>query len=206
MNSQNVRLADGGLSDNIGVISLLSRGVKHIIGFAHTPATTVTDFNDISKCLSDVAVLFGFSGDKSCQETLLGIKTSQVFNKSDYQPFVNQFITTYQTGGPCYARATLDVLTNTVNGVAGNYKVDLLIILLQPAKNFINLLPLDIQNSIKDSSGDLRNFPNYATAFQNPTIGPISLTLKQINITTTYTEWSLYQEPLCSIIKEMFSY
>ena len=205
LNLQTARLGDGGFIDNIGVIPLVARGVKSIIGFANNSATSVEQHNDLTQCLSDTAVLFGFSGDNSCQQKLLGINTAQVFNKEDYPSFAKQFETTFNEGGPCYARAYLDVLPNAVNGVAGGYKVDLLIILLQPAKNFVNSLPLQLQFSISNMLGDLYHFPNYATAFQNPTIGPISLTLKQINLITTYTEWSLYQEPLCSIIKQMFA-
>ena len=98
-------------------------------------------------------------------------------------------------------------------GVLGNYTVDVLIILLQPSSKFINKLSADIKEQITNISVDTAGkpglfnyFPNYKTLFQNVNFGGVTLTLEQINMLSTYTEWCLLQPELKIHIQQMYNY
>ena len=98
-----------------------------------------------------------------------------------------------------------------MHGIEGNYEVDILMILLQPASKFLNKLPLEIKNEITfvpltsiKSPGLFNDFPLYATFFQNLNAGLVSLTLEQSNFLSSYTDWCLNQPELKVHIQEMF--
>jgi hypothetical protein len=205
--SVEANLGDGVFSDNSGIISLLARGVKHIIAFANVE-TRLEDYN--IKYDSTIRNLFNATDNSSTNI----LNDSQVFNTSDYvNTILPQFQTTNNSGGPTFARAQLEVLKNSEYGVTGNYVVDILIILLQPASRFINQLKDEIKNEITTIPTDVASkpglfnyFPNYKTLFQNVNFGGITLTLEQINLLSTYTEWCLLQPELKSHIQEMYNY
>ena len=196
LNNQNAQLSDGGFSDNFGIISLLARGVKKIIIFANG-----TDNYD-SKC--DLQGFFGLAPN-TCESTgMLALNQIQVFNRTDYDRLMNDFKLNSKNDGPSFARISLDVIQNSINGVAGGYKVDLLIINLQPCNRFLNNLPVEVKNQIT-SSGSLSNFPWYKTFFQNTNLGIVSLTISQFNLLSTYTDWCLNQSEIKTHVQQLFS-
>ena len=208
--SEKTHLGDGGFSDNSGVLSLLARGVKRIISFANDQDKII---NYSSTTCQSLPSLFGVA-NTSCASLYPDSNSKQVFNSSDYTNIIfPQLQTTLNSGGPTYARASLQVLPNKIYGIAGGYTVDILFILLQPSSIFNNQLPKEIQNQITSIpltslsiQGDFNNFPNYLTSFQNLNLGGVSLTLSQINLLSSYTEWCLNQQPLKGIIQQMYSY
>ena len=105
----------------------------------------------------------------------------------------------------------MQVLKNELNGVGGDYSVDLLIIILQTSSNFLKLLPEETRKEIthvpitalKRHRGTLNDFPNYEVAFQNLDKGMLYYTLPQINILSSYTDWCLQQPELKKHVFEM---
>ena len=207
---QNTRLSDGAFADNNGVIPLLSRGVKKIILFSNT-GVHVNLYKD-DGC--DIMGLFGLASSSSCEAMgQLSLSTVKVFNSNEYTNNVlPQFQATFNNGGPCFSRTKLQVLPNVIHGIEGNYEVDILMILLQPASKFLNKLPLETKNEITfvpltsiKSPGLFNDFPLYATFFQNLNAGLVSLTLEQSNFLSSYTDWCLNQPELKVHIQEMFN-
>ena len=208
--SHSSRLGDGVFSDNLGILSLLAREVKHIICFNNCETIT-TNYDE--KCDNTITSLFGL-GDKKCISSNLAFNSIQVFETNEYNnKILPQLKNTFTNGGPTFAREQLKVLPNLINGIKGNYIVDILIILLQPSSIFNNLLSPDIKQEItrisissSEKQGKFNNFPNYSTFLQNPHMGALSLTLPQINILSTYTDWCLNHTDLKKHIDEMFAY
>jgi len=208
--SHNSRLGDGVFSDNLGILSLLAREVKHIICFNNCE-TIITSYDET--CDNTITSLFGL-GDKKCLSSNLAFNSIQVFDTNEYNnKILPQLKITFTKGGPTFARSQLKVLPNLINGIKGNYIVDILFILLQPSSIFNNQLSPDIQKEItrisissSEKQGEFNNFPNYSTLLQNPNMGILSLTLPQINILSTYTDWCLNYPELKNHIDQMFAY
>ena len=197
LNNQNAKLSDGAFSDNTGIVSLLSRGVKKIISFVN--GTSIVEE------ICDVTQLFGLSKDSCLPNGSMSLNTVKVFNSNDYtNKILPQFKSTYSNGGVTFAKATLNVLENTAFGVAGNYAVEILFIYLQPSAKFKNSLPNEIKKEIVDG-GLFSNFPVYKTFLQNKNLGIVSLTLNQFNILSTYTDWCLNEPEIKAEIQKMFT-
>ena len=210
LNFKKARIGDGGLCDNTGILSLLARKVKHIISFCNIETII---YDNLIKCDNTITSLFG-SGKETCEMYNLSLNTIQVFEQKEYDNNVfPQFQKTFESGGPTFARANLEVLENKKYGIIGGYNVDILFILLHPSTNFENQLKPEVKEQITKLSrsspleyGEFNNFPNYATAFHNLKKGLIHLTQSQTNLLSSYTDWCLNQQPLRSIIEEMYSY
>jgi len=127
----------------------------------------------------------------------------QVFEQDDWAIIAQNLITNSDKGGPMYTKNTLKVLPNKEFYIEGNYSLDLLIIILQPSKNFNNLLPSNITSTFSDRSGPYPFFPNYPTISTNS--GKlIELTNGQVNLLSTYTDWSITETELANIILDMY--
>lgn len=208
--SELLRIGDGAFSDYLGILGLLSRGVRYIICFNNTE-TSIN--NSKNNCDNSLLSLFGL-GKQSCLLSNPSLNNIQVFDSKDYDSKVlHQFQNTYDIGGPTFARTKLNVLPNKIYGIDGNYIVDILFIMLQPSRNFIKELNIDIRKEITYNNltspevhGEFNNFPNYLTFFQNLNKGVTSLTLPQINLLSSYTDWCLQQPELKKHIIEMYNY
>jgi hypothetical protein len=195
LNNQNAKLSDGGLGDNTGILSLLARGVKKIIALNNI---------EFYKNDCDIKCLFGIAEASCIPIGSMANNQIKVFNSSDYQNILlPEFAKNTINGGPAFAKVFLDVLPNYLYGISGEYKVELLLINLQPCDRFLNLLPAEVKNQIT-TLGSFSNFPNYRTFFQNLNLGVISLTLSQFNLLSTYTDWCLNQPELKAEVQKMF--
>ena len=197
LNNQMARLSDGAFSDNLGILSLLARGVKKIICFVNG----IDNYD--SNC--DIQALFGIAADSCVTIGSLANNQIKVFNSADYTNIlIPQFKENTKNGGPAFARVSLNVLQNLNNCILGGYNVDLILINLQPCDRFLNILSTEVKNQIS-SSGSFNNFPRYKTFFQNLNFGIISLTLQQFNLLSTYTDWCLNQPELKTQVQQMFT-
>jgi hypothetical protein len=181
---------DGGVAENTGIMNLAARNCKFIIAFNNTPQEFNNSFTGF--CNSSLLPLFGLYSNYNCPNMANqpNIDSVQIFESNSWASFSQQFLDTSASGGPSYARAKLNVLPNSQNGVTGNYIVDLLVISLQSSSNFNNLLPTEISSTFSDSHGPFPNFPNYATLYTNR-IEVIQLTKSQINLLQCYCYWSI---------------
>ena len=205
--SQTTKITDGGFSDMFGILSLLSRNVKHIIVFQNTSGTAL-DYSD--NC--DLSALFGKCDITKCQPAgQMALNTVKVFKENEWENnIVKKFIACQKTGGPIFARTNLEVLPNLDNGVSGGYIVDILFIMIFPAsKRFLDNLPKEILNQINVSSvlfGDFYGFPAFPFIMQNYSLGLLSALLDQTNFLSSYTDWCMNQPELKVHIDEMFNY
>jgi hypothetical protein len=194
--------ADGYIADNTGIMNLVARNCKYIIAFNNTPDAFNT--SETGFCNSSLLPLFGLFTVDGCSnpDNQPNIDSVQIFESSSWDSFSQQFIDTTQSGGPCYARAQLQVLPNSQNGIIGNYIVDLLVISLQPSTTFNALVPTDISDTFDDTKGPFPNFPNYATIGAD-ILKLIQLTPSQINLLQCYTYWSINDNTNVSLKNEI---
>lgn len=183
INDENVVIGDGCFSDVTGITTLLQRKCRKILLFLNNKDITH------NYVITGLPALFGICSNL-CNFDFIDDK-SQVFESEDWSILESQFDLCKTNGGPVYCRVNLNVKQNISRNVEGNYKVELMIYLLYPSRNFLNKLDTSIINEIR-KGGKLENFPNYNTVFQNFN-SVISITHEQMILLSYYTIWSLYK-------------
>lgn len=169
-----VNIGDGGFYDNTAIIPMLARQYKKIL----------------SLCLykQDIARLCGL--DAPSFDAKASAKYTQVFPESAFFEIEKQWTENNKEYGVSFANVEIETLQNSKCNVE-KYKVKLFIILFDTSEKFNNLLPTETLDS-----GDFNNFPVYNLFYQNP--GEIlALTLQQVNLLVSYTNWAVVQiEPI----------
>jgi hypothetical protein len=181
-----VTLGDSGFVDNLNVTSLLARGVRKIISFiAEDPPYAA------SACLSALKPLFGTYDGALCRVKVVGNATA-VFPAAVLDGLLAQAARTNAAGGPTFAVARgVPVLRNDFLGVAGGYNVDLMFVFYTTSAKFNAQLPASIRSEL-GKGGKFPGFPWYHFVFANGAAGGIEgLTLPQVNLLSTYTDWML---------------
>lgn len=181
---------DGGICDNTGIMSLVTRGVKKIVSLDNNAA-----LNGSWQYLS-LAQLFGTFKSSGYSDTEPNEDSTQIFPSCYWSVVIDQF-----KEHP-YCHIKLPVIENKRNGVKGGYELELLIIILQPSTTFNSMLPEDISSTFNQDDGPFPNFPNYPTILANKD-DILGLTLQQINLLSTFTEWSIMSTELRHIISSM---
>jgi hypothetical protein len=194
--------ADGGDSDNTGIICLLQRRCRHIIAFENF-TELVKDANNI--CSLSLLALFGVQNGENCPDYPYPFNSSlQVFKTADFKKVSTQFIDRKKGGGPCYARVKLEVLANATQGVEGKYTVDLLVIVLAESTRFNSFLPKQITNSFANPNSQFYNFPYLP--FRGKTYNTLfRYTLPQVNLLASYAYWSVHNTELKDVIRDMYN-
>ena len=200
-------LGDGGFIDNLAIIPLVQRRVRHIIAFWNIDRAIDFDVepNDSIGCkgVSDICTYFGiFNATCGTQlDNVIAMKKLQIFNTSDFSLVWSDLKRRKESGtGPVWSRQTLRVLPNDEYGIAGNYDVDLLLIMLQPCPAF------PYNKLVEDVIGTKTDFPNYPTYIEGLAGVPteISLEVKHTQALALFTEWCLYDSELKAQIDSMF--
>ena len=207
-NTSLCQIGDGAYCDVIGITSLLTRNVKHIIAFVSCSSdipegTTIHDYNGFSEI--PILNLFGLYNNNytNIDPNFNQSNDMQVFSKSDWPYFAKNILYTKSKGGPVYSRTKLQVLPNTLLGIKGGYDVDLLVIVIQKSRIFNNLLPKSISDTFSNESGPFPNFPNYPMVNNN--LNKImSITKEETNLLSSYCEWCIINTPLKHIIQQMY--
>ena len=206
--SRFVQIGDGVHTENLGIIPLISRGVNKIICFANSDSRIFDDNGNVLKdtCYTDISNLFGYKKNKDCDSYKFINIEDQVFNESDYDLVFNDFKNSFVKGGPTYSRRKLNVIQNTYHGVKGGYEVDILFLLLQPSKKFLNSVPSGMKKIIESDFFQIifQSFPSYPTVFPNPPL-LIQLTNLQINLLSTFTHWSITQPEVMAHVKDLLT-
>jgi len=197
---------DGGSSDNLGVLSLVRRGVNKIISFCNTYMRL---FNDSAQkpCYTDISLLFGI-GDY-CDETLFKLAgdSIKIFDKKDYELVYEDLKKSFLSGGPTFSRRKIKTIANELYEIEAGFEVDVLFIVNQPSTKFLDSLEPSLRDAIKNDFLNFRfsNFPNYRTAFASPLLRVIELTKIQINLLSTYTDWCISQPEVEKHVKELLN-
>jgi len=198
--SKSLRIGDSGSLDDLGIISLVARGVNKIVSFVNT-----------QDAKTRIANLFGVKEKNNLSSIVEGL---QIFDSVFYNNVLSDFDNCKRTNVPIYSRQKLSVLKNNLYGVKGGYDVDILFLVLEPCLNFINLLPLQLKNLIN-------RFPNsdfiYSSRFTTGSIDPmnmdegsrlygiLTLSSTQINLISTYTDWCISQPEISRHVNDLLA-
>ncbi len=185
-------VVDGYLMNNTSIISLIQRKVKKIICFNSVQyLIDKSNYTNDSWRTTDLPNLFKNQGPL------------QIFESIAWDTVAKNLVSTSNTGLPMYSKEYLKVLPNPSLYIEGNYTVEILFIILQPSTIFNDLLPKEIVETFSNANGPFPKFPNYPTVSTN--FGKfIELTNGQVNLLSTYTEWSIMETELKNIILDMY--
>jgi hypothetical protein len=213
MKSRVVQIGDGQASENIGILSLVRRGVKKIIAFCNSDTRLFDDFGNVFKdltgkeaCYTNISNLFGVVND--CDPYNLSGTSVKIFDNKDYDIVYGDLRNAFLSGGPTFSRRTLKTISNDLYGIKEGFEVDILFLVLQPCTRFIESLQSELKTLIENDPLAIlfSNFPNYETVIPNPLEGIIELTRVQINALSTYADWYISQTDVASHVIEMLTY
>ena len=205
-------LTDGAFVDNIAILPLVARNVKHIVSFWNTssvvPAGQIdrncSSADSLKTCcngMEDLLVLFGLYVRKCVDKEPKALNAVKIFESNQFDTVLQKLQAARDAGGPVFARVSLKVIENLAFGVRGGYTVDWLLIVIQPSTDFIANLPEDTRSKL---NSDFANFPNYKTVAQNPG-SVIMLTKPQVNLMAAYTEWCMCHPSLKFHLDDIFA-
>ena len=193
--SKSLKIGDSGSLDDLGIISLVSRGVNKIVCFVNTQDSKAR-----------IANLFGVKEKNNLSSVIEGLK---IFDTNFYNTVLSDFDSCRASNGPVYSRQKLNVLKNDLFGVKGGYEVDIMFLILQPCLKFINLLPLSLKNLINTfPNSDFIYSSKFTTGLMDETsrfYGILYLSKTQINLISTYTDWCINQPEISRHVNELLS-
>jgi hypothetical protein len=188
---------DGGLLENLGLISLLLRQVETIVVFINTETKLSSTYDptkgppSTTEFDNDTPPLFGYGSGP--------MANNQVFNQADFVTLVQNLQAAKAAGGAVMTTITHTVLANQWWGLAGGWYVKICWVYLDRVANWEGQLgDPDVQAAIiagnqSTPSGPFRYFPNYLTVDQNPGDLPslVYLTNEQVNLLADLTCWEV---------------
>lgn len=191
--------ADGGLLENTGVASMLSRQVPNVIAFVNSQTPLSLQDGEIVVD-SQIPLLFGITpSPKSLlhkepkREAVPNqdLTFVQVFPESSYQALAQGLWNANSAGGPAMFRQTLQTVANPNFGVPV-YTVNVLWVYNTAAQNWFDQLQPDVQSVVKDT----KDFPNYNTIWQ------LNLTPTEVNLLADLSCWNVMSN--AELVKGMF--
>jgi len=188
---------DGGFTDNLGLMPLLARRVKHIIAFVNSNQP-FTSNDQLQSYFFPLAVRTG-SGDKSM---------NAVFPKEKYRELLDGLDRVTKDGGPAVFCATTSVLENELYNIAPYDGLKVCWVYNAPASSWEAQLPDAIRTWLngdpkKGGLKSLRHFPYYATFAENrPYL--IKLDALQVNLLANLSAWAITTDAGRSRIREFF--
>lgn len=188
---------DGGLLDNLGLISLLLRQVETIVVFINTETKLNTGYDPTKGPPSstdidnDTPPLFGYGSGVTAN--------NQVFNQSDFVTLVQNLQAAKNAGGATMTTITHEVLENKWWGLPGGGTVTICWVYLDRATNWESqlgdpdVLAAIMTGNQPNPSGPFRYFPNYLTVDEDPGVLPslVVLTNEQVNLLADLTCWDV---------------
>jgi len=188
---------DGGFTDNLGVMPLLARQVKHIIAFVNSNKP-YTDNEQLQSFFFPLAVQTG-NGDKSM---------NHVFESKEYRALLGGLDEATKGGGPAVFCQTLNVRANELYNIAAQTGVKVCWVYNHASDAWRSRLPDQIQTWLKPDTKkgglkDLRHFPYYATFGENrPYV--IKLNALQVNLLADLACWSITNDVSTKRIADYF--
>lgn len=181
---------DGGGNDNLALLPPLRRGVSKVLAcHALTVAPSTTD--DFAASQYNLSSYFG-RVPKTYKRAYLN-EACQVFESSAWDCLADTLTSRQAEGLPLKWRQKLKVLPNDVQGVAGNYEVDVLILCLGGESAWGDLLPADTQALV---AGSPNGFPRILTSVLD--FSPL-----EVNLLSQLCTWNIHE--ISSDIDAMFS-
>eukprot|EP00056_Hartaetosiga_gracilis_P020564 m.20202 g.20202 ORF g.20202 m.20202 type:complete len:571 (+) comp8552_c0_seq2:82-1794(+) len=173
--------ADGGVVENIQLISLLQRKVENIILFFNNNQALNSQFDPKKRPVKttdmsdDLPTFFGINPDPDSE--LWDLNRNQVFSDKDFAPVAEGLIKAQLSGNGTLYTTKLTTVANTWYGVEAGFTAQVTFVYLSRTLGWEKLLPADIRKHItpsKDpnnptnviSKGTFKNFPNISTYTQ----------------------------------------
>jgi len=201
---------DGGSLDNLGVISLLLRGVESLVVFVNTERRLDVDYDpsnpdenppSIHSLDGGIAPYFGvLPADRSQPPT----PNNQVFRKEDLATVVRALQQAKGTGDPKEAIATteLEVQDNDWWGVQGGWKAKVCWVYLDRVARWESQLDGELRGLVEAANlagpkekAPFWGFPNYKTMFQGGKLQIIAMSVPEANLLADFTAWTTTQSP-----------
>eukprot|EP00039_Didymoeca_costata_P014684 m.239834 g.239834 ORF g.239834 m.239834 type:complete len:729 (-) comp16073_c1_seq1:663-2849(-) len=170
-------LADGGVLEDTGVISMVLRKVEHIVVFDCSQRTLETD--------DDLRSLFGIFGNQSKSNYMsqdLDLSKNQIFSNKSFFSFYGGLQAQAKAGKPVIYASYLKTVANDWWGVPKDQEVHLTWMYYKPPKEWVDQLPQATQTLLKSSS-KFTNFPLYET------INEFFLDQQQTNLLSQLTSY-----------------
>lgn len=192
-------LADGGSSDNTGVLPLVRRGVKHIIAVLDVVGSP-TDPNALKTCWWPA--LFGRAcvGVGASSPVNLN-KRCQIFDENTMDELVNKADGCRDSGEPVVVEQDLEVLPNVRCGVQGGYTVHMLWIYNAISDSFKKELPQETQDLLNKAPPVWK---------KNPVLDSILIMAENEDLDARFpystTYFGNYSKRLCRMHSEMMAY
>ena len=188
-----LRFADGGSLENLGVNALLARGFRRLIVCINTAEPLRRD-NGAAVVCSDLPPLFGLqpyapgqgyrpwgptrgSGPSALQ------RHSQVFPSRDFQALADGLLAAHEAGGTAMVEQTLDVQPNPWFAVPGGHPVRVLWICNAQVPAWWDALSWEVRAAVEAES--LGHFPLYLTVEQ------LELSATLVNALAHLSCWNL---------------
>lgn len=168
---------DGGILENLRIMSLLMRKVERIVVFVNTKAQIKGGGKD--EINDSIPPLFGKTPPFSL---------NHVFPKKMYPELVENLLINKEAGKTAMHKARYPVRAAPYYGIEGGWEVDILWVYKKRVKAWENKLPANIRKKI--GTGSLGNFPHYKTFFQNPP-NVIDLSATQVHLLAHLHCWNI---------------
>lgn len=191
--AENYRFGDGGSLENLGLLSLLQRGVSKAVVFINTDTKLDVNFtpgknNPPNKNVvsSDVYPLFGYPEGNMINNT--------VFTHKDFATVFHGLKVAKKANKTVMTKTTLEVQPNKWWGIKGGNEVEILWVYNDKVMNWESKLPAEVKAEIaKGKNGDFRDFPSYKLFFEDDT-GVQQLTPAQVNLLYQLSAWNVYDK------------
>jgi len=169
------KASDGGNLENSGLLPLLQRGVKKVVWFAASyqlvdrsydlcGAPTDDDTLARAKVVDQVLDKFGFGPELSQGSPSNAVTHNQVFKREDVHAVACQLQEHLTSGTPPVINFAAEVLPNSWWGIAGGWKVQVVLVYLEHSANFEASLPSDTRRQLEmEQDGPFPGYPSYST-------------------------------------------
>jgi len=187
---------DGGFTDNLGLMPLLARQVKHVIAFVNSNKPYTAN-DQLQSYFFELSTRNG-NGDKSM---------NSVFPKAKYREVLDGLDDATKDGGPAVFCQTMSVAANEVYNIAKYEGLQICWVYNHAAGAWRDGLPDEIQGWLRDPKKggrkDLQHFPYFATFGENkPYV--IKLNALQVNLLANLAAWSIASDAGRTRIRDYF--
>jgi hypothetical protein len=182
---------DGGILENLGIMSLLMRKVKRIVLFVNTKAKLKGRGKD--EINDSIPPLFGQTHP---------FNLNHVFPEEMYPELVENLLMKKKAGKTAMHKARYPVVAAPHYGIEGGWEVDVLWVYNERVKEWEHRLPANIRKKI--GTGSLGNFPHYKTFLQNPP-KVIDLSATQVNLLAHLHSWNITEPENAQMFLDMLT-
>eukprot|EP00425_Heterocapsa_triquetra_P037718 CAMPEP_0195081878 /NCGR_PEP_ID=MMETSP0448-20130528/23209_1 /TAXON_ID=66468 /ORGANISM="Heterocapsa triquestra, Strain CCMP 448" /LENGTH=656 /DNA_ID=CAMNT_0040114937 /DNA_START=40 /DNA_END=2010 /DNA_ORIENTATION=- len=208
------QMGDGGNLENLGLLAMLQSGASSLVSLVNTftPLAKTSELDmcnvppgtDLSQSTSnssssDLCCVFGYCTSPGFPYLY---ENNQVFASKDLAPLLCELQKLRDAGSPAVSRQKLVTVENRWWGIPAGLSVDVLWVYPSRVADFEKALPSDTQAELaKGDAGAFKNYPFYATMFQNGKESATNLNNEQVNLLAAQYEYVVKQN--AALFKEV---